>query len=56
MRTLKRKLDIAANAQSRGHVIAALCNRRTKASARDSTDKAIKTAASHEKAKYIHDN
>jgi hypothetical protein len=36
--------------------MAALCSRRTEAGARDSTDKAIKTAASPEKAKYIHDN
>jgi hypothetical protein len=56
MRTLKRKLGTKADAKSRGHVIAALCNRRTKAGAHDSVAKAIKAAASPEKAKYICDN
>jgi hypothetical protein len=56
MRTLKRKLSTSADAKSRGHVMAALCNRRTKPSARDSIEKAIKAAASLKKARYIHDN
>ncbi|KAH7346348.1 hypothetical protein BKA65DRAFT_274970 [Rhexocercosporidium sp. MPI-PUGE-AT-0058] len=56
MRTLKRKLGTSADAKSRGHVMAALCNRRTETGARDSVAKAIKVAASPEKAKYIRDN
>ena len=36
--------------------MAALCTRRTKIGACDSLDKAIKAAASPEKAKYIRDN
>jgi hypothetical protein len=36
--------------------MAALCTRRTEIGARDSVDKAIKAAASSEKAKYIRDN
>jgi hypothetical protein len=56
MRTLKRKLGTSADAKSRGHVMAALYNRRTEAGARDSVTKAIETAASPEKARYIRDN
>ena len=56
MRTLKRKLGTSADAKSRGHVIAALCNRRTEPGARDSVAKATKAAASPEKARYIRDN
>ncbi|KAH9203596.1 hypothetical protein DL95DRAFT_501919 [Leptodontidium sp. 2 PMI_412] len=52
----ERKLGTSADAKSRGHVMAALCNRRTEPGARDSVAKAIKTAAGLEKAKYIRDN
>ena len=56
MRTLKRRLGTSADTKARTHVIAALCTRRTEIGARDSLDKAVKAAASPEKAKYIHDN
>jgi hypothetical protein len=56
MRTLKRKLATNADAKSRGHVMAALCNRRTEPGACDLVAKAIDAAASPEKAKYIRDN
>jgi hypothetical protein len=56
MRTLKRKLATSADAKSRGHVMAALCNRRTEPGARDSVAKVINAAVSLEKAKYIRDN
>jgi hypothetical protein len=56
MRTLKRKLGTSADAKSRGHMMAALCSRRTEPGARDSVAKAIEAAASPEKAKYIRDN
>ena len=56
MRTLKRKLGTKADTKSRGHLMAALCTRRTKPGARDSVDKAIKAATSPEKARFIHDN
>jgi hypothetical protein len=55
MRTLKRKLGTSADAKSRGPMLAALCNRRTEPGARDSLAKALDTAASPEKAKYIRD-
>jgi hypothetical protein len=56
MRTLKRKLGSSADARARGHVMAALCNRRTEPGTRDSVAKAIEAAASPEKAKYIRNN
>ncbi len=56
MHTLKRKLGTSADAQSHGHVMAALCSRCTEPGARDLVAKAIKVAASLEKAKYISDN
>ena len=55
MRTLKRKLGMSADVKSCGHMMAALCTRRTEIGARDSLDKAIKAASSPEKAKYIRD-
>jgi hypothetical protein len=45
-----------ADVIARGHVMAALCSRCTEIGARDLLDKAIKAAASPEKAKYIRDN
>jgi hypothetical protein len=56
MRTLKRKLNTLADIKSRGHVTAALYTRCTQLGARDLLDKAIKVAASPEKARYIYDN
>jgi hypothetical protein len=53
MRTLKKKLGIKADAKSRRHLIAALCNRFSLKGARDSVDEALKVAASPEKASYI---
>ena len=56
MRTIKRKLGTSADAKLRGHLMAALCSRRTEIGARDSLDNAVKAAASPEKARYISDN
>jgi hypothetical protein len=53
MRTLKRKLGTKADAKSRRHLMAALCNRFTLRGARDSVEQALETAASPEKASYI---
>jgi hypothetical protein len=53
---LKYKLGISIDAKLRGHVMAALYNRRTKSRARDLVAKVIKTTASPEKAKYIYNN
>jgi hypothetical protein len=53
MRTLKKKLGTKADAKSRRHLMAALCNRFSLKGARDSVDEALKAAASPEKASYI---
>jgi hypothetical protein len=56
MRTIKRKLATSANAKTRAALIAALCNRRIKAGARESTEQAIKLADSPESASHIRTN
>jgi hypothetical protein len=56
MRTIKRKLGTKANTRSRSALIAALCRRKTRVSALESTNKAIRFAADADKAKYIERN
>ena len=56
MQTIKRKLGTKADARSRAALMAALCNRRTRPGALESTNQAIRLAASNEKADYIRYN
>lgn len=53
MRTIKRKLGSKGNTRARAALLAALCNRRTKAGALESTYQAIKYAEDEKSADYI---
>jgi hypothetical protein len=54
--TLKKNLGTKADAKSRGHMLAALCNRRSEEGAHDSFNKAVDHATSPEKARYLRVN
>jgi hypothetical protein len=56
MYMLKCKLGISIDAKSRGYIMVALYNRRTKSGACNLVAKAIKAIASSKKAKYIYNN